>query len=114
MRQPTPMHTIGHEHHDPSPMGRASPLQSTPGAALPNGFAPVASPASGSLTRTHIDQALLRSPDHGTTLDLTHLGLADVGEEGAQDLVSIGREDVVDAESPIVRYEFYSRVRVLV
>ncbi|EIN07514.1 hypothetical protein PUNSTDRAFT_136193 [Punctularia strigosozonata HHB-11173 SS5] len=98
------------EQHDQGaahmPTGRASPLP-------PNGFA--SPPPSGlsdsapltasssSLTRTHIDQALLRSPDHGVTLDLTHLGLADVGEAGAHELASIGREDAPDAESPIVR-----------
>lgn len=62
-------------------------------------------PHSVSLTRDHITEALAKSPDNGTTLDLTHKGLSDVGESGAEELSMVGQsEDSDEMESTVVRY----------
>lgn len=55
------------------------------------------------LTAAHITDSLHKSPDDGATLDLTHLHLTDVGEVGAEELASIGREGGADEESSVVR-----------
>ena len=41
--------------------------------------------------------ALLKSDDAGQTLDFGHLGLTDVGEDGAEELVAQGRETLEEA-----------------
>jgi hypothetical protein len=71
---------------------------------------PVAGPStnhdpipSTSLSRVHISDALLQSPDSGATLDLTHRNLTDVGESGAEELATIGREDIVEDECIVLR-----------
>jgi hypothetical protein len=56
-----------------------------------------------SLSHTHISEVLLQSPDNGATLDLTHRNLTDVGETGAEQLATIGREEVVGNESRVLR-----------
>lgn len=58
---------------------------------------------STSLGHEHITDALLRSPDNGATLDLAKKNLTDVGEFGAEELATIGREDL-DDESSVLRY----------
>jgi hypothetical protein len=72
-------------------------------AAARAGPATPTSPIPSTLTPGQIADALAKSPDNGATLDLTHLGLTDVGESGAEELASIGREQGVDEESPLVR-----------
>ncbi|KAI0797614.1 RAM signaling pathway protein-domain-containing protein [Abortiporus biennis] len=59
--------------------------------------------ASVSLSRDHITDALAKSPDNGATLDLTHKNLSDVGEDGAEELATIGRGDDMDYESTVIR-----------
>jgi hypothetical protein len=63
-----------------------------------------ASPAPVTLSRAHIVDALAHSPDHGATLDLTRLNLSDVGEEGAEELASLGGGDDLPGQSPVVRF----------
>lgn len=48
------------------------------------------------LTRAHIVTALSRSNDGGATLDLTQLGLTDLGEEGAEKLARLNGTEVDD------------------
>ncbi|TFK55152.1 hypothetical protein OE88DRAFT_1780062 [Heliocybe sulcata] len=69
----------------PTRSGRSSPWPST------------------SLSDVHITDALLRSPDKGVTLDLSHKGLTDMGESGVERLATIGREDLVEDESSVER-----------
>jgi len=57
---------------------------------------------SSSLNHDHITEALAKSDDDGATLDFSHKSLTDVGEEGAEGLATLGREDVED-ESSILR-----------
>jgi hypothetical protein len=64
----------------------------------------VSPPLSTSVNPVHITDALKKSPDNGATLDLTHRGLTDVGESGAEELATIGREDIVEDESSVLRY----------
>src|SRR5262245_33631241 len=59
---------------------------------------------STSLSSMHISEALVQSPDDGVTLDLTHRNLIDVGETGAEQLATIGREDLAENESTVLRY----------
>jgi hypothetical protein len=77
--------------------GRTSPYPSRNGTASP----PL--PAA-SLSHVHITDALQQSPDNGATLDLTHRNLTDVGESGAEELATIGREDIMEDESSVLRY----------
>lgn len=76
--------------------GRASPYPSRNGTASP----PL---PSTSLSHVHIAEALKQSPDNGATLDLTHRHLTDVGVSGAEELATIGREDIVEDESSVLR-----------
>lgn len=64
---------------------------------------------STSLSRVQISDALLQSPDNGATLDLTHRNLTDVGESGAEELATIGRQDIVEDECIVMRcvYAYY-------
>ncbi|KAI0273711.1 RAM signaling pathway protein-domain-containing protein [Gloeopeniophorella convolvens] len=56
-----------------------------------------------SLSHAHISEALLKSEDNGETLDFSHKGLTDVGESGAEQLATIGREDLMEDESSVLR-----------
>ena len=47
--------------------------------------------ASVLLTREHITEALKKSSDNGTSLDLAYKNLTDVGEDGADELANIGQ-----------------------
>ncbi|KAI0006106.1 RAM signaling pathway protein-domain-containing protein [Russula compacta] len=78
------------------------------GAPISNGFAlhhqgPSSSTSTTSLNHVHISQALLKSEDNGATLDFSHKGLTDVGEYGAEQLATIGREDLMEDESSVLR-----------
>ncbi|EPQ58359.1 hypothetical protein GLOTRDRAFT_72712 [Gloeophyllum trabeum ATCC 11539] len=84
----------GH-HAERSPVRRTSPHPSRNGKTSPW--------PSTSLNHVHITDALLRSPDDGVTLDLSHKGLTDIGESGVEELATIGREDLVEDESSIQR-----------
>lgn len=70
-----------------------NPARSGPSSPLP----------SISLTRDHITEALLKSPDNGVTLDLTHKDLTDVGESGAEELATVGQESEEGSSSTVVR-----------
>lgn len=64
------------------------------------------SPAPGStiaLSHAHINEAIRSSPDNGATLDLTHKNLTAVGESGAQELASVGRDEHGDNEGTVTR-----------
>ncbi|KII89252.1 hypothetical protein PLICRDRAFT_110138 [Plicaturopsis crispa FD-325 SS-3] len=70
--------------------------------------------ASTSLSLEHITDALAASPDGGATLDLTHKNLTDVGESGAEELATIGRENLVEDESSVLRIALgYNRLATL-
>jgi hypothetical protein len=56
-----------------------------------------------SINHIHISEALLKSEDSGATLDFSHKGLTDVGEYGAEQLATIGREDSMEDESSVLR-----------
>ncbi|KDQ60678.1 hypothetical protein JAAARDRAFT_31655 [Jaapia argillacea MUCL 33604] len=77
-------------------LGRTSPY---PSSRLPKSSA---SP-SISLTHVHITNALLKSPDNGATLDLSHTGLTDVGESGVEEMAALGEQDQSDGECPVSR-----------
>ncbi|KAF7978692.1 hypothetical protein HWV62_44951 [Athelia sp. TMB] len=79
-------------------VGRISPYPGRKGASSPP-LPPT------SLSPAHISEALSQSPDNGGTLDLTHKNLTDVGESGAQELATIGREDIVEDESSVLRIQ---------
>jgi hypothetical protein len=68
------------------------------------------SPSPSALTQAHINEAISRSPDNGATLDLSHLGISDVGEEGAEELAAVGDEAGPPGQGPIVRYALLSFV----
>ncbi|KAI0341774.1 hypothetical protein BDW22DRAFT_1420865 [Trametopsis cervina] len=69
---------------------------------------------SVSLGREHITEAFKKSPDGGETLDLTHKNLTDVGEDGAEELASVGRTDDMVDESTVVRIALaYNRLATL-
>ncbi|KAF8842515.1 hypothetical protein BDN67DRAFT_1035971 [Paxillus ammoniavirescens] len=88
--------------------GHTSPfLSSSRGGAL--------SPLpSASLTEEHIAEALANSPDNGGTLDFTHKGLTDVGEDGSEHLATVGRSDCLTEESSITRIALgYNRLATL-
>ena len=78
--------------------GRTSPYPTRNGTVSP----PL---PSTSLSHIHIADALKQSPDNGATLDLTHRNLTDVGESGAEELATIGREDIMEDESSVLRYD---------
>ena len=59
--------------------------------------------SSSSLSHVHISEALLKSEDNGETLDFSHMRLTDVGEYGAEQLATIGREDSMEDESSVLR-----------
>lgn len=78
------------------------------GAPISNGFSlhhqsPSSSTITTSLNHVHISEALLKSEDNGATLDFSHKGLTDVGEYGAEQLATIGREDLMEDESSVLR-----------
>jgi hypothetical protein len=56
-----------------------------------------------SLSSVHISDALRCSTDNGATLDFAKKNLTDVGESGAEELATIGREEAED-ESSVLRY----------
>ncbi|KAI0065424.1 hypothetical protein BV25DRAFT_1821826 [Artomyces pyxidatus] len=74
--------TVGPAHHKRRP---SSPTSST------------------SLNHVHIAEALLKSEDNGATLDFSHGNITDVGEYGAEELATIGREDLMKDESSVLR-----------
>jgi hypothetical protein len=56
-----------------------------------------------SLSHVHISEAVLKSEDSGATLDFSHKSLTDVGEYGAEELATIGREHSMEDESSLLR-----------
>lgn len=80
----------------------ATDVEASPGRSVRNG---TASPLpSVSLSREHITEAFQKSKDGGATLDLTHKGLTDVGEDGAEELANVGQEAESGGDSSVVRY----------
>ncbi|KAH8106781.1 RAM signaling pathway protein-domain-containing protein [Cristinia sonorae] len=73
--------------------GRSTPARNGSLSPLP----------SVSLSREHITEALSKSPDGGATLDLAHKSLTDVGEDGAEELATIGRDDDDGTEGALIR-----------
>jgi hypothetical protein len=59
--------------------------------------------STSSLNYVHISEALLKSEDNGASLDFCHMRLTDVGEYGAEQLATIGREDSMEDESSVLR-----------
>ena len=59
--------------------------------------------STSSLNHVHISEAWLKSEDNGATLDFSHMRLTDVGEYGAEELATIGREDSMEDESSVLR-----------
>lgn len=59
--------------------------------------------STSSLNHIHLSEALLKSEDNGATLDFSHMRLTDVGEYGAEQLATIGREDSMEDESSVLR-----------
>lgn len=55
------------------------------------------------LTHADIAQAMLDSPDEGSTLDFSHKNLGDIGETGAEELATIGTNDHSN-ECTVLRY----------
>ena len=76
-----------------TPNARSTPARAGAVSPLP----------SVSLSREHITEALAKSPDNGATLDLAHKNLTDVGEDGAEGLATVGRENDGDDDSTLVR-----------
>jgi len=59
--------------------------------------------STSSLNHVHLSEALLKSEDNGASLDFCHMRLTDVGEYGAEQLATIGREDSMEDESSVLR-----------
>lgn len=59
-----------------------------------------------SLSHAFIADALSQSPDNGASLVLHKKNLADIGEDAAQELATIGRE-TTDDESSVERHAQY-------
>lgn len=59
--------------------------------------------STSSLNHVHLSEALLKSEDNGASLDFCHMHLTDVGEYGAEQLATIGREDSMEDESSVLR-----------
>lgn len=59
--------------------------------------------STSSLNHVHLTEAFLKSEDNGATLDFSHMRLTDVGEYGAEQLATIGREDSMEDESSVLR-----------
>lgn len=74
--------------------GRSTPARNGAVSPLP----------SVSLSREHITEALAKSPDNGATLDLAHKNLTDVGEDGAEELATVGTGNADESDSTLVRY----------
>ncbi|KAG0705293.1 RAM signaling pathway protein-domain-containing protein [Suillus ampliporus] len=88
--------------------GRTSPF---PGTSRLGALSPL---LSASLTEEHIAEALRQSSDNGATLDLTHRNLTDVGEDGAEHLATMGRNDSLEDESSVLRVALgYNRLATL-
>jgi hypothetical protein len=82
-----------------------SDIEATP---ISNGFSlhhqgPSSPISTTSLNHIHISEGFLKSDDHGATLDFSHMRLTDVGEYGAEQLATIGREDSMEDESSVLR-----------
>jgi hypothetical protein len=82
-----------------------SGVEATP---ISNGFSlhlqgPPSPTSTTSLNHIHISEAFLKSEDNGATLDFSHMRLTDVGEYGAEQLATIGREDSMEDESSLLR-----------
>ena len=73
-------------------------------AFLLNRHEPSSPTSTSSLNHVHITEAMLKSDDNGATLDYCHMRLTDVGEYGAEQLATIGREDSMEDESSVLRY----------
>ncbi|KAF8522222.1 RAM signaling pathway protein-domain-containing protein [Hysterangium stoloniferum] len=66
-----------------------------------------------SLTHADIAQAMLKSPDEGNTLNFSHKNLCEVGEIGAEELATIGIDDIKD-ECTVLRLALgYNRLTAL-
>ncbi|KAI0302117.1 RAM signaling pathway protein-domain-containing protein [Russula brevipes] len=65
--------------------------------------APSSPTSTTSLNHVHISEAVLKSEDSGATLDFSHKCLTDVGEYGAEQLATIGREHSMEDESSLLR-----------
>lgn len=76
-------------------VGRTSPFPRQSGAQSPS--------PSASLTDQHLAEALANSPDNGATLDFTHKGLTDVGEDGAERLATSNRSEYSTDDIAITR-----------
>ncbi|KAF9234028.1 RAM signaling pathway protein-domain-containing protein [Melanogaster broomeanus] len=90
--------------------GRTSPFPSSSRSGI---LSPL---PSASLTQEHVTEALANSPDNGATLDFTHKGLTDVGEDGAEHLATVGKsESHADSEeSSVTRIALgYNRLATL-
>ncbi|KAG1748925.1 RAM signaling pathway protein-domain-containing protein [Suillus paluster] len=89
--------------------GRTSPFPGTTSR-----FGALSPLLSASLTEEHIAEALQQSSDNGATLDLTHKNLTDVGDDGAEHLATMGRNDSLDDESSVLRIALgYNRLATL-
>lgn len=57
-----------------------------------------------SLSNYHISEAVLKSPDNGSTLDLSRQHITAVEESGVEELASVGRdEEVRDSQGSVLR-----------
>jgi hypothetical protein len=74
-------------------------------AFLSHHHGPSSPTSASSLNHVHLSEALLKSEDNGATLDFSHMRLTDVGEYGAEELATIGREDSMEDESSVLRCE---------
>jgi hypothetical protein len=72
-------------------------------AFLSHPHGPSSPTSASSLNHVHITEALLKSEDNGESLDFSHMRLTDVGEYGAEQLATIGREDSMEDESSVLR-----------
>ncbi|KAI6038457.1 RAM signaling pathway protein-domain-containing protein [Pisolithus marmoratus] len=88
--------------------GRTSPFPSSSKNAVLSPFPSV------SLADEHVLEAIQQSPDSGGTLDFTHKGLTDVGEDGVQYLACAGRSESPPEECSISRITLgYNRLTTL-
>jgi hypothetical protein len=65
----------------------------------PRNAQPSSSSPPISLSHEHILEALQKSPDNGTTLDLSHRHLAEISESAAEELFALGKNKSPESKS---------------
>jgi hypothetical protein len=104
---PTPAQRFRHD--DAPRAGQIIPLLGPPPPSTGNSnssgnSAITSNNNTASLSLAHIQDAVAASPDGGQTIYLTNKNISDVGEDGAEQLAMVGRNDPVEDDCVVTRY----------